>query len=63
MIIFLNIKKIKKIIYVYIRAAKYPETARQFTPPAYYHHTCRLMVQHLPKAILLALLVGGCAGG
>jgi len=43
---------------VYVRAAKYPETARQLPPPAYHPHTCRLIVKHLPKAILLALLVG-----
>jgi len=39
---------------VYIRAAKYPETAS----PAYHPHTCRLMMKHLPKALLLALVVG-----
>ena len=45
---------------MYIRAAIYPETVRQHSPPAYDPHTCRLIVQHLPKALLLALLVGGC---
>jgi hypothetical protein len=45
---------------VYIWAAKCPETVRQFTPPAYHPHTYRLMMKHLPKALLLALLLGGC---
>ena len=43
---------------MYRRAAIYPETVRQHSPPAYHPHTCRLIVQHLPKALLLALLVG-----
>jgi len=28
--------------------------------PRYYAQTCRLMVKHLPKALMLALLLGGC---
>ena len=36
-----------------------PNTLRQRDSQLAYHpHTCRLMVKHLPKALLLALLVG-----